>query len=428
MNTRLIAAQVLSLVLDEKQSLTPALDAALQPIEAGKDRAFIQALCYGVCRHYHRLDFILNQLLDKPLKDNGIKALALVGLYQLIFMRVKPHAAISETVSAVGKKVWAKGLINALLRNYLRLQDKLDAKANKNPSAAASHPDWLIEQITQSWPEQATQIFIENNLQAPMTLRVNLSKTSREDYLQQLTRHDIAATAVGHCASAITLDKPTGVELLPGFAEGLISVQDSAAQLAAELLQVQAGDRVLDVCAAPGGKTAHILETQPALNALIAIDIDEARMRRVNDNLQRLQLRATQIVADASQPEIWWDNVPFQRILLDAPCSALGVVRRHPDIKLLRRPDDIIQLQALQQMLLNAIWPLLAPGGTLLYATCSVLKQENEQQAATFLANHHDAIEWPISSTWGITRPVGKQILTGESGMDGFYYARFKKQ
>jgi 16S rRNA (cytosine967-C5)-methyltransferase len=429
-NTRRVAAQILSRVTTaEGHSLTSALDTTLHNIESSKDRAFVQALCYGVCRHYHRLDFILNQLLDKPLKNEDIKALALVGLYQLGFMRVKPYAAISETVSAAGNKTWAKALVNALLRNYLRKQGELEAAAEKNPVAAVSHPAWLLEQISQDWPEQAAQIFAENNRQPPMGLRVNLAKITRDDYLRQLNQHGITATAAAQCVSAIVLDKPIAVELLPGFAEGLISVQDCAAQLAAELLAVQAGDRVLDICAAPGGKTAHILEHQPALKALVAIDIDESRMRRVSDNLQRLNLRATQLlIADATQPQHWWDGIPFERILLDAPCSALGVVRRHPDIKLLRRPEDIAQLQALQKKLLDTAWPLLAPGGTLLYATCSILKQENEQQAAAFLASHQDAIEWPILSTWGIARPVGKQIITGESGMDGFYYARFKKQ
>lgn len=427
MNTRRIAAQILSKVADEGQSLTTALETALNSIESSNDRAFVQALCYGSCRHYHYLDYILNQLVDKPIKNTGIKSLVLIGLYQLAFMRVKPYAAISETVAAVGNKAWAKGLINALLRNYVRKQADLHASAENDPVAATSHPAWLRQQISQDWPEQAEQIFAANNQPPPMALRVNLAKTNLSDYLQKLQLLNIEVTEAPECSSALILDKPVSVEQLPGFADGLVSVQDSAAQLATGLLDVQPGDRVLDVCAAPGGKTAHILESCPALKQLVAIDIDEVRMRRVAENLQRLQLHATQIVDDAAHPEQWWDKIPFERILLDAPCSALGVIRRHPDIKLLRQPEDIQALQEQQLALLDAIWPLLAPGGTLVYATCSILKQENEHQAAAFLTRHADAVEWPISSNWGIVRPVGKQIISGELGMDGFYYARFKK-
>ncbi len=427
MNTRLVAAKVLSRILQDGQSLTAALDKVFLDIESAKDRAFIQALCYGVCRQYHRLDFILNQLLDKPLKDADVKALALVGLYQLNFMRVKPHAAVSETVLAARKKPWAKSLINALLRTYLREQEGLEHKADKFQVAALSHPDWLIKQIEQDWPEQALRIFLENNRQPPMVLRVNLAKTSRDHYLQLLTGQDIAAQTVSFCLSAIVLDKPVPVELLPGFTDGLVSVQDTAAQLAVGLLDVQPGHRVLDVCAAPGGKTAHILESQPQLKELVAVDIDEARMQRVSENLQRLNLQAKLVVGDAANPKEWWDGQPFDRILLDAPCSALGVIRRHPDIKLLRRAEDIGQLQALQKSILQAVWPLLAPGGLMVYATCSILKQENEQQVQAFLAEHADARELPIDADWGITGVCGRQILTGESAMDGFYYARLSK-
>ncbi|PPK69942.1 16S rRNA m(5)C-967 methyltransferase [Methylobacter tundripaludum] len=428
MNTRLAAARVLSRVLQDGQSLTAALDNAFPVIESGKDRAFIQALCYGVCRQFHRLDFILSQLLDKPLKDADVKALALVGLYQLKFMRVKPHAAVSETVLAARKKPWAKSLINAVLRTYLREQEGLEHKADKFQAAALSHPDWLIKQIERDWPEQALNIFLENNRQPPMVLRVNLAKTSRESYLQRLTGQDIAAQAVSFCPSAIRLDKPAPVELLPGFADGLVSVQDAAAQLAAGLLDVRPGQRVLDVCAAPGGKAAHILETQLQLKELVAVDIDGARMQRVSENLQRLNLQAKLVVGDAAKPEEWWDGQLFDRILLDAPCSALGVIRRHPDIKLLRRAEDIGQLQVLQKSILQAVWPLLAPGGLLLYATCSILKQENEQQVQAFLAGRNDAVESPIEADWGSAGACGRQIFTGESAMDGFYYARIGKQ
>jgi 16S rRNA (cytosine967-C5)-methyltransferase len=308
LNTRLVAAKVLSRVLQDGQSLTAALDKAFLDIESSKDRAFIQALCYGVCRQYHRLDFILSQLLDKPLKDADVKTLALVGLYQLNFMRVKPHAAVSETVLAARKKPWAKSLINAVLRTYLREQEGLEHKADKNQVAALSHPDWLIKQIEQDWPEQALRVFLENNQQPPMVLRVNLAKTSREHYLQLLAGQDIAGETVSFCPSAIRLDKPVPVEMLPGFADGLVSVQDAAAQLAAGLLNVQPGHRVLDVCAAPGGKTAHILECQLQLKELIAVDIDESRMQRVSENLQRLNLQAKLMVGDAANPKDWWDG------------------------------------------------------------------------------------------------------------------------
>jgi 16S rRNA (cytosine967-C5)-methyltransferase len=373
------------------------------------------------------MEFILNELLDKPLKDWDVKALALVGLYQLKYMRVKPHAAVSETVLAARKKPWAKALVNALLRRYLREQGNLEQKADNVQSAAFSHPDWLIRQIEQDWPQQAQQILLENNLQPPMALRVNLARVSRAQFLKQLSEQGIAAVAVSFCPSAIILEEPVAVDFLPGFAEGLVSVQDTAAQLAAGLLDVQAGHRVLDVCAAPGGKTAHILEFQPQLKEMVAVDVDEIRLQRISDTMRRLKLSAKLVVGDAANPQDWWDGQPFDRILLDAPCSALGVIRRHPDIKLLRRAEDIKSLQALQENILHAVWPLLAPGGIMLYATCSILKQENEQQIEAFLAEHADAVELPIDAAWGFAGCHGRQIMTGESAMDGFYYARLGK-
>ncbi len=428
MNTRLIAAKVLTSVIRDGQSLTAALNNTLGVVESDKDRAFIQALCYGVCRNFHRLDYILSQMLDKPLKDLDVKALALIGLYQLKFMRVKSHAAVSETVLAARKKPWAKALINALLRSYLRGQEGFEQKADNVKSALVSHPDWLIQQIEQDWPIQAQQIFQQNNEQPPMALRVNLANISQDQYLQKLRDQGIEAEAVSFCRSAILLNKPAVVDILPGFNEGWVSVQDTAAQLAAELLDVQIGHRVLDVCAAPGGKAAHILEHQPKVRELVAVDIDKLRLQRVNDNFQRLKLSAKLIVGDASKPEDWWDGQLFDRILLDVPCSALGVIRRHPDIKLLRRAEDINTLQVLQQRIMTAVWPLLAPGGIMLYATCSILKQENEQQIEAFLATNTNAIEVPINADWGLVRRYGRQILTGESAMDGFYYALIRKE
>jgi 16S rRNA (cytosine967-C5)-methyltransferase len=426
-NLRLIAAKVLTRVVVDGQSLTAALEQGLQTVESAQDRSLVQALCYGVCRQYYRLDFILAGLLDKPLKDTHIRLLILVGLYQLGFMRIKTHAAVSETVNAAGRKPWAKGLINALLRRYLRERDQFEKAADENPVARLCHPEWLIERIRRDWPAQADRCLHGNNQPPPLALRVNLARISRDAYCDLLAEQDIIAEPAGFCSSALILGKPVPVEVLPGFAEGLVSVQDTAAQLAAGLLAVQPGQRVLDLCAAPGGKTAHILEMQPQLKEMVAIDVDGNRMRRVQDNLQRLKLQAKTVVGDASRPEDWWDGQGFDRILVDAPCSALGVIRRHPDIKLLRRAEDIEPLRVQQEVILNAAWRMLTPGGHLLYATCSVLKEENEQQVLNFLARHPDASELPIAAEWGSAGAAGRQILTGDLAMDGFYYALLRK-
>lgn len=424
------AATVLCKVVKEGQSLTAALDNVLETVDEAKDRAFIQALCYGVVRHYHRLDFILQQLLSKSLrnKDADIKMLLLIGIYQLQYMRVKTHAAVSETVSAAKKKSWAKSLINAVLRQYMREQDALEKQADDNALAASSHPEWLVNKITKDWPENVQALLVENNKQPPMTLRVNLSQSNQHDYLELLAEHDIPATAVPFCCSAIILKQPVAVEKLPHFSDGMVSVQDTAAQMAAELLDVQAGQSVLDLCAAPGGKTAAILERQAKPVSMTAVDIDEARLSRVKENLQRLKLKAKVVVGDAAKPAEWVQGKMFDRILVDVPCSALGVIRRHPDIKILRRESDIAELQTIQQSILTAAWELLVPGGILLYATCSILKQENERQIQTFLAGRSNAEEVDIAADWGIKRSFGRQVLTGQQNMDGFYYAKLVKR
>lgn len=428
MNLRGCAANILSRVISDGQSLTAALDSQLPKIHDHQDKAFVQALCYGVIRHYFALDCLLAKLLSKPLKqkDGDIKALLLMGLYQLQHMRVKQHAAVSETVAATKHKPWSKSLVNAVLRNYLRDAESLTSACSSDNQANLNHPDWIIRQIQQCWPEHAEQILTANDQNPPMALRVNVLQGSRDAYLGLLTQQGIAAQAVDFCASAIILDQPLNVEQLPDFSEGRVSVQDVAAQLAASLLDVQPGQRALDLCAAPGGKTAAILELQPQLSSLLAVDIDAKRLQRVTDNLQRLQLKADTLVADASQVSNFTDQ-PFDRILLDAPCSGLGVIRRHPDIKLLRRETDIAALQSLQAQILDTAWQLLAPGGVLLYATCSILKLENEYQIADFLKRHSDAIEHPIEAAWGEARSHGRQIITGSLQMDGFYYAKLGK-
>ncbi len=310
MNLRGISARILSQVLSDGQSLTNALAANLPKLKESQDRAFVQAICYGVIRHYYALDFVLRQLLGKPLKqkDSDIRALLLIGIYQLQYMRVKNHAAVSETVAATKHKPWAKSLVNAILRQYLRDEEALRSSYAADQEAHFNHPGWIIRQLEHCWPEQAAQILSANDQPPPMALRVNLLQGSRSKYLDALNEQGIAAQAVDFCDTALILDQPLIVEELPGFELGKVSVQDIAAQLASVLLDVQPGQRVLDLCAAPGGKTAAILERQPALQSLLAVDINEQRLQRVTDNLQRLKLQADTLAADASQPDNWADG------------------------------------------------------------------------------------------------------------------------
>jgi len=430
MNPRIPATQILFRVLKDGQSLTAALDTGLASITNPKDKAFVQALCYGVVRDYQCLDLALSLLVDKPLrnKDTDVKVVLLIGLYQLRTMRVKPHAAVSETVAAVGKKRWAKQMVNAVLRQYLRDQVAIDAKVDSDVLASSCHPLWLLNAIQQDWASESQAIIAQNNQQPPMTLRVNLTKTTLAAYCELLQTHGIAAEPVVFSETAVQLAQPVSVEQLPNFYAGWVSVQDAAAQCAAPLLQLSAGQRVLDLCAAPGGKTAALLENQPQLAELVAVDVDEKRLLRVSENLQRLHLSAQLIAADVCDFQHWWDGRYFERILLDAPCSATGVIRRHPDIKLLRRPDDIDVLVQTQQAMLAAAWQMLAPNGILLYATCSILKAENAGQISAFLATHPDSFEIPIVAQWGHPQQAGRQILTGELAMDGFYYACLGKR
>jgi len=427
-NVRLIAARVVDAVL-RGRSLADCLDPALQPLEDVRDRAFVQAVCYGVCRYYSRLQFLLNNLLKHPMqaKDSDVYCLLLVGLYQLSEMRVPPHAAVSETVNATEalKKPWARGFVNAIMREYLRHKNELTEKIKDNEEAYYLHPAWWIAEMKKDWPQHWQQILDANNAHPPMSLRVNQQKISREAYATPLAKQAVIITET---KNGVILEPPVAVEVLPGFAEGEVSVQDGAAQLAAELLDLQAGQRVLDACSAPGGKLLHILETEPKLSTVIAVEKDKARLAAINENLARHQFTATVINQDAANTSKWWDGELFDRILLDAPCSASGVIRRHPDIKLLRKANDIKALVKEQQHLLTTLWPLLKPGGILLYATCSIFPAENALLLQTFLSAHPDAAEDKIQADWGLPCPVGRQILPGMHNMDGFFYARLRKQ
>lgn len=427
MNTRAIAADILTLVVRDGRSLTGALEEGLQDHLSPKDRTFIQAVCYGVLRFYWRLNSILGALTRKPIKDDRIRMITLIGLYQIGYMRVAEHAAVSETVSAVLDDVWAKPLVNGILRNYQRNRETLDQQVQASPSLGAAHPQWLYDKLRRDWPKAINDILHENNGHPPMTLRVNLLRQSREAFVNDLEQAGFAGTPNAIVPSAVTLEQATGTDSLPGFSAGQISVQDAAAQIAPTLLDLQPGLRILDLCAAPGGKSCHILETCPDIKELVAVDIDEDRLERVQNNLDRLGLKATLLVGDALEPATWWDGHSFDRILVDAPCSATGVIRRHPDIKLLRKPQDISQLAKTQQAILNATWPLLADQGRLLYATCSVLRQENSDVIDEFLKTHPDAEEVKLDATFGLEETHGRQILPGMDGMDGFYYAALIK-
>ena len=427
MSTRALAAEILVQVVHHGSSLNAALEPSLPGLPGSNDRAFVQALCYGVLRWYWRLEKLLTLLTRKPIKDERIHLLALIGLYQLRYMRVKAHAAVSETVAAAGSRAWAKPLLNGILRTYQRDQARLEAACDSDEAAAFAHPRWLAEQFRIDWPDRYRGLLEQNNEPPPLTLRVNRLKQTPEDYLERLSRANIQARPSALCPTALTLEQALSVEAIPGFAAGEVSVQDGAAQFAAALMNLQPGQRVLDLCAAPGGKTAHLLETCPDLGEVVAVDVSAPRLGRVRENLDRLGLDARLIAGDATQARDWWDGRPFDRILVDAPCSGAGVIRRHPDIKLLRQPGDIPQLALNQQRILDAAWTLLAPGGRLLYATCSVLRAENEAAIALFLARHGDAREIPIIADWGHPVRHGRQILTGEEGFDGFYYARLDK-
>ncbi len=386
-----------------------------------RDRGLAQELAYGTVRWRGQLDALLAPLLERRPSSAFVSALIAVGLYQLRWTRIPEHAAVSATVAAAPQRL--RGLVNAVLRNAQRRAAELDAAIAEDAVAQSAHPAWLLERLRHDWPADWAAIVAANNTPGSMTLR---ARDDRDAYLDALAAARIAAKPAPHAPMGIVLAEPVAVTRLPGFADGRVSVQDGAAQLAADLLDAQPGSAVLDACAAPGGKTGHILERDPTV-ALTAVEVDAQRAQRIDESLERLGLTARVVVADAAQPEGWWDGQPFARILLDAPCSATGVIRRHPDIRWLRRPSDIATLAARQRALLDALWPLLAEDGRLLYATCSVLRAENDEVIAAFIAATQDAQVEAIDAGWGRQTDYGRQILPGQDGMDGFYYACLRK-
>jgi 16S rRNA (cytosine967-C5)-methyltransferase len=428
---RALAGEVLTEMLVRGRSLSACIAERDGAFDDPRDRAFARELCYGVTRWLPRLQACLDLLMERPLKDKdvAVRVALLLGLYQLMYTRVPEHAAVAESVEGVRRagKPWATGLVNGVLRGFLRGRAALTAKLEDSVEGRLAHPAWLAGMSADAWPSDWERILGHNNERPPLGLRVNARRRTREAYLAELGEAGVAATPVAHAGQGVQLREARDVDAIPGFADGVVSVQDGAAQLAADLLGPQPGMRILDACAAPGGKSAHILETQPAIAELIAVDRDGDRLQRVRDNLARLDLDANLVAADAGEPNAWWDGGTFHRILLDAPCSGTGVIRRNPDIKVLRREADVDALAAGQARLLDALWPLLAPRGRLLYATCSYLPRENDHVLAGFLAKHPDAACGPMEYTWGRPTRHGRQVLPGEDAMDGFYYALLGK-
>ena len=424
------AAKAIDAVVSEGRSLDAVLaelDERIKPV----DRPLVKMLCYGTLRFHWRLRAQLRQLVDRPLKarDSVIESLLAVGLFQLSDTRVPDHAAVSTTVEAARllRRPKYKGLINAVMRNYLRKDMKNQEPADDE--SRFNHPAWLIKRLQADWPEHWQQILEANNDRAPMWLRVNRQHMSAAQYIGEFA---VDGHELDGLEQAVRLSQPLSVEELPGFSEGRVSVQDGAAQLAAPWLLAGGGTSVLDACAAPGGKTGHLLELMGPGAVLTAIDQDVQRLRGVAENLARLGLDATVMAGDASNTKDWWDGQYFERILLDAPCSATGVIRRHPDIKLLRREADIATLAALQRAMLEALWAVLRPSGRLLYVTCSVLAEENDGLVGGFLAAHDDAREDRALHNNNIhdlmrEKTCGFQVLPGTQGLDGFYFACLEK-
>jgi 16S rRNA (cytosine967-C5)-methyltransferase len=435
-SARSLAAHAVARILREGVTL----DAALKDALAAADPKLVppvRSLSYGAIRGYFRHEAILGRLLSTPVRslDFLVRALLSVALYELEDERTPEYAVVDAAVQTAKATdaMRASGLINAVLRRYLRERKSLDADIARNPATRHASPVWLADRLRADWPVRWTQLLAAGDAQAPMWLRVNRRCLTAEEYLVKLREAGIGARAEARVPQAVVLDSPCDVHDLPGFAEGLVSVQDLGAQCVAFPLDLCAGQRVLDACAAPGGKTALIAEREPSLAKLVAVDVDPQRLSRVGENLRRGSLPAQLVNADAAEPAAWWDGVAFDRILLDAPCSALGVIRRHPDIRLRKSPSDIDKLPQLQTRLLKSAWDLLAPGGRLVYATCTVTRSENRDLIGAFLRATPDAATVPVEqwADWpgfGEADEFGRQILPGEAGADGFYYAALTKR
>lgn len=398
---------------------------------AEKERGFAREVFSGSLRYLPRLQWFTSQVIQRPIKekDTLVKAILITGIYQLYYMRVPSHAAVSESVNVTRELgiPWGGKFINGTMRAADSRRETLIAEAEEADETRFGHPEWLVNWLKHAWPEHWESVLEANNTPASITLRARAEFGGRDALQKALADAEIESQPGKLAAQSLILETGGDVTAMPGFEEGHFVVQDEAAQLASELLAPQTGDRVLDACAAPGGKTCHLLDLQPELTELLALDVEISRLERVEENLERLGLSAQVICGDATRSD-WWDGEQFDRILLDAPCSATGVIRRHPDIKFHRQPSDIDVLAPLQREILDQMWQMLKPGGTMLYATCSVLPKENAAQIKAFLKRSEDASEIPIEADWGMAQIAGRQLLPGQHNTDGFYFALLEKQ
>ena len=428
LDLRSVIAELVQQVVDAGAPLDTRFQQAQHSIPETR-RSWARDLAYGTVRWFWRLEDYANQLLSKPVKraDRSILFLIIVALYEIEYHSTPPYAVVSETVNAIKRSTtpWAAGLVNAVLREFLRQQSRLRS-APTSAAAASAHPDWLRDMIFSVYPDHAPLIIETGNSRPPMILRVDAGRIDREDYLHQLQQAGYVAHASPRSQWGVVLPQWARLTDLPGFETGLVSVQDDGAQLTPIALELKPGLRILDACAAPGGKAGHILETEPQTE-LVALDVDPARVRRIHENMERLGRHATITTGDARNNDNWWDGRKFDRILLDAPCSGTGVIRRHPDIKHHRRATDIDQFTRLQRQLLAATWELLNPGGIMVYVTCSLIPEENERQIRSFMDDHSDAQENDLGQRFGKRRAAGRQLLPGIHDTDGFYYASLSR-
>lgn len=428
-NVRALAAEALAEVAIQGASLREVLTRSAPRLADPRDRAMLSALLHEGARWWLRYDAALKALLDKPLKRRQptIHALLVIGLVQIEVLKLPAYAAVGATVEAtrtLGRPRLAS-LVNAVLRRWLREREERTVPLDADPVTRHSLPSWLVRAIHQDWPEHADTVLAANNIEPPLTIRVNRRRGSRENLAATFAQAGYGSEAHPWLPDALMLERSTDITRLPGFNDGLFAVQDGAAQAAADLLEVRDGQRVLDACAAPGGKACHLLERADV--ELTALEASRPRTRRIHDNFKRLGLSAQVVTGDAGDPEAWWDGKPFERILVDAPCSATGVIRRRADVRLHRRAGDIRNVTAMQKRILAALWPLLAPGGRLLYVTCSLLRAENEAVIHDFLEHHPDAGPGKLKLPTGHATGPGWQILPGEDELDGMYYAALLK-